>query len=279
MIISNYSLEDSDEHDCVVTILKWYPRAVATEDLRLPSIAPDHIKWKRHFLSRRAWVSTGECAPMIYLRKQQEPSTSASVHRADSIWATKLTASNCPDMRTFFEHLIALSTKWTEKRETARGLPALHFFTKHSQPEFHRLGIQTLTALNLPRSLSGRILSCSVRSILTMPSLSSMLIRVPVLSRSSPLITFTWDTKKRAFELDALAIVLKDFTWVTKVGRVYIATKPKNSKPGAKEHQFHCSPLSSPWIPWVKITHLSNHNKLHSLCPTWPAPRRWCYCC
>ena len=47
----------------------------------------------------------------------------------------------------------------------------------------------------LARYFSGRILSWSVWSILIIPSGSSMLIRVPVRSRSSPKITLTCKTE------------------------------------------------------------------------------------
>ena len=48
----------------------------------------------------------------------------------------------------------------------------------------------------LARYFSGRILSWSVWSILIIPSGSSMLIRVPVRSRSSPKITLTCKTER-----------------------------------------------------------------------------------
>ena len=49
----------------------------------------------------------------------------------------------------------------------------------------------------LARYFSGRILSWSVWSILIIPSGSSMLIRVPVRSRSSPKITLTCKTERK----------------------------------------------------------------------------------
>lgn len=57
--------------------------------------------------------------------------------------------------------------------------------------EVHLPGLSQASR-SFPRKRRLRILSCSSRSMRTMPSSPSMLNSTPVASRSSPRITFTW---------------------------------------------------------------------------------------
>lgn len=57
---------------------------------------------------------------------------------------------------------------------------------------FALLGLSVSQCSRRPRNLRLRIFSWSSSSMRTMPSSPSMLSRIPVASRSSPRITFTW---------------------------------------------------------------------------------------